>query len=96
MKKNIRLPKEFKKYFWDVDFKTISPKRHIDFVLSRIMSLGMMKDVRWMLNHVSARKIKSFIVRSGDRQLDRRSNNFWRIFFDLPPSRKPANTIWPY
>ena len=95
-KKNIRLPKEFKKYFWDVEFNKISFAKHVDLILSRLLSLGNMKDIRWLLKKVGAAQIKNFVLRSGGRQLDRRSNNFWRVVFGLTASQKPINPMWPY
>jgi len=96
MKKAVRLPKKIKEYFWDVDFKKLTLKKYPNFILERILNFGNIKAVRWMLNAFDKRKIKRYILSSGDRQLDRRSNNFWRICFDLPASRKPVNPLWPY
>ena len=90
------LPKEFKKYFWDVDFKKISLKENINLVLSRILRFGNMKAVRWLLKNISPKKIKEYLLLMGDRQLDWRSNNFWRLFFGLPALRREKATLWPY
>lgn len=91
-----RLPKDFKQYFWDVDFKKLSLGRHCDFILSRLLKYGGVKVVRWMFKNINKRKIKDYVRRSGSRELDKRSNNFWRIYFSLPPQKKPANPLWNY
>jgi len=79
----VRLPKEFKKYFWDVDFNKISLKKQLGFVLSRVLNFGNMRAIRWMLKTTSEQAIKNFIITRGGRQLDKRSNNFWKLFFGL-------------
>jgi len=94
--KGQKLPKEFKKYFWDVDFKKVSFQAHQDFILSRLLSVGDLPAVRWLFNAVREKTIKNFVLDHGNRQLDKRSNNFWRLFFDLPPAKRPEGAIWPY
>lgn len=91
----MRLPKSFKAYFWDVDFNKVSLKKHMTLILSRILKFGDSLAVRWMFKNFSVKKIKTYILKFGDKQLDRKSNNFWRIYFGLPLRRK-TNPIWPY
>ena len=81
-----KLPKEFKKYFWDVDFSRISMKEHLNYILSRMLNFGNMKAIHWMLKNVDLKKIKEYVLKYGDRQLDRRSYNFWRLYFGLSSS----------
>ncbi|MBI5400190.1 hypothetical protein HZB07_06260 [Candidatus Saganbacteria bacterium] len=95
-RKTDRLPREFKQYFWDVDFNKLSLRKHINSILSRLLQFGDMKAVSWIMRHINHLSIKKFIINFGDRQLDRRSNNFWRIYFGLPESKKPVNPLWPY
>jgi len=37
--------------FWDVDPKTIDPKKHARYIIERILDLGNDKEVRWMWQH---------------------------------------------
>lgn len=94
--KVIRLPAEFRKYFWDVEFKKISPSRHLDFILSRIMNFGNMKAIQWMFKNVNENKLKDYVLRLGGRQLDKRSRNFWRILLGLPEQDEKANPLWDH
>lgn len=34
--------------FWDVDPKTIDPKKHARYIIERIMDFGTDQEVRWM------------------------------------------------
>lgn len=94
-KKAPQLPKEFKKYFWEYDFEKLSLAKGLPTILPRILSFGDMNAVKWIFNNVDHNKIKDYILRSGDRQLDKRSNNFWRIYFGLPKSAY-VNKFWPF
>ena len=76
--KGDRLPKEFKKYFWDVDFKTLSLKKYPIFVLERIMKLGDLRALRWLLK-VPKKKIMKVLENS--RELDKKTRNYWRVIY---------------
>lgn len=76
--KNIRLPKEFKKYFWDVNFKKLSFRKNTDFILERVMRLGDIKALRWLLN-IPKQKIKRVVEKS--RELDPKTRNYWGVIY---------------
>ena len=94
--KSNKLPGSFKPYFWDVKFNKISLRKYPEFILGRILDFGDIRAVRWILQRVKTRDIKRYLLKSGDRQLYRQSNNFWRTIFGLPVSTKPVNPIWPH
>lgn len=73
-----RLPKEFKKYFWDVEFKKLSLKKHINFILSRLMNLGDQKVLKWLLQFPP--KVIMKVVRES-RELDAKANNYWLYIY---------------
>ena len=91
--KGDRLPKEFKKYFWDVDFKTLSPKKYPQFILGRLLKFGDSRAVKWTLKTFNKAALKQFILNSKD--LDKRSSDLWRLFFDLPPVKTAKRMGWP-
>jgi len=93
--KETKLPKEFKPYFWDVDFDRLSLKKNITLVLGRLLNFGQVPAISWLFKNIRTDRIKKYLLALGDRQLDKRSNNFWRIYFGLPPSKK-TNRLWPY
>lgn len=37
--------------FWDVDPKTIDPKKHARYIIERIMDFGTDEEVRWMWHY---------------------------------------------
>jgi len=76
--KRTHLPKEFKKYFWDVDFEKLTFKKYPIFILERIMRLGDIEALKWLLK-VPRRKIREVVNRS--RELDPKTRNFWRVVY---------------
>ena len=78
-RKQICLPREFKKYFWDVDFSKISSHPFSKFVLERIMNFGDLKALKWMLTVVPKKAIKEVVAKS--RELELKTRNFWRVVY---------------
>lgn len=76
--KNIYLPKEFKKYFWDVNFNKLSLKEHPSFILGRLMCLGNLKVLKWLLKFPKNSILK--IVKS-NREIDVKTQNFWLTLY---------------
>ena len=79
MKKALRLPKKFKEYFWDVDFKKISFKPFNKYVLERIMNLGDFDALKWLLKEVPKSAIEE-VLKTG-RELDKKTRNYWRVVY---------------
>lgn len=90
--KNIRLPKEFKKYFWDVDYSKLSYNQYPKFILERLLKLGDSKAVQWMFKTFSRATLKRYILEA--KGLDKRSNELWRLFFGLPPVKTIKRMNW--
>lgn len=69
------LPEEFKKYFWDVDFKKLSFKEYKEFIAGRIIHFGNLKAIKWLIRNAGIPFIRE--VAKTDREMDKKSRNFW-------------------
>lgn len=78
-RKAIRLPKEFKKYFWDVEFKKLSLKKYPEFILGRIMNYGNLQALKWLLKF--PKRVIMKVVRT-NRELDSKTRNFWQVVYE--------------
>src|SRR3972149_6442579 len=67
--------------FWDVNPKTVDPKKHARYVIERILEFGRDQEVRWLLHYYPAAIITDAIKRS--RVLSPKTANFWALFFNL-------------
>lgn len=97
------LPKNLKKYFWDVDFKQVDWKSNPEFVIARLLEYGDVKSIQWLLRTFNAEEIKKVIFIH--RGFSPKSANFWKLFFNInedkiaclkKPYQKTQKTHWPY
>lgn len=47
--------------FWDVDPKTIDPKKNAKYIIERILELGKDTEVRWMWSYYPSELIRDVI-----------------------------------
>lgn len=72
-----KLPDQFKKYFWDVNFDEISFELYPRFVTERILNYGDQNGIKWLLSHFDTSFIKILVESS--RNLNVKTRNFWQI-----------------
>lgn len=75
---NMKIPKEFKQYFWDVEFKGLSLKKYFNFVVGRIMSLGDKQALKWLLK---LPKDRVLAIAETSREMDPKTKNFWKVLY---------------
>ena len=75
-KTNPKLRPEFQEYFWDVDFKQLSVKRHSRFIAERILNYGDPESIKWLLTWADSNFLKELIDTS--RNLNARTRNYWK------------------
>ncbi|MSU75332.1 MAG: hypothetical protein EXS55_02355 [Candidatus Magasanikbacteria bacterium] len=63
--------------FWDVDPKTINPKKHARYIIERIMDFGNDAEVRWMFREFSPRLLKNTLQHS--RVVHKKSKILWDL-----------------
>lgn len=63
--------------FWDVDPKTINPKRHAVYIIERILDFGNDKEVRWMWETYPHSLIRKVVQKS--RVLQPQTRSLWTL-----------------
>lgn len=63
--------------FWDVDPKTIDPKKHAKYIIERVLDFGNDSEVRWVWQNYSPRLIKNVVNTS--RVLHAKSKALWQL-----------------
>ncbi len=61
--------------FWDMNPKTVDPKKHATYVIERITDFGKDEEVRWMVHYYPKQKLERVAFTS--RVLQPRSRVFW-------------------
>lgn len=97
------LPKEFKKYFWDVNFEKLDFRKHPYFVIERFLEYGNPEAIRWMMKIFKKEQIKKTLA--SRRGISVKSANFWSSIINMPkskilclkkPYQKMQKSHWPY
>ena len=82
MNKNVqKLPVRFKKYFWDCYFDDLSMDKNTKFIIERLLVYGNLNDIKWLRANSSREKFINIATKS--RRLDKRTINFWKIYFNV-------------
>lgn len=68
--------------FWDVDLKTIDPKKHATYIAERVMDFGNDREARWLLQTYPPRFLRRIAQKS--RVLHPETRALWT---KLPYSR---------
>jgi|SRR3989344_6084939 len=98
-----KLPIEFKKYFWDVDFEHLDLSKDYKFILSRILDRGNVQACKWMQLTFSKDQISEALKYATEMSL--RSATFWGNLYDVTPAQmkcfqisyqQTRKTLWPY
>jgi hypothetical protein len=76
VKKVIRFRQEL---FWDVDPKTIDPKKHAVYIIERILELGDVAEVKWITSYYPHALIRK-VMRTSNVVSDK-SKSLWAMVF---------------
>jgi hypothetical protein len=68
--------------FWDVDRNAVHPKKHADFIITRVMERGNREEVRATWTYYGSDKIKGSLLEAP--ALSPRTIAFFANQFDIP------------
>ena len=76
MANNQRSPIKFRpSLFWDVDPKTIDPRRNAPYIIERVLDFGNDDEVRWLWQNYSKREIYDVIKKR--RGISKQTRALW-------------------
>lgn len=78
-RKITKKPRFRQSLFWDVNPKTIDPKKHARYIIERVLDFGNDKEIAWLTHQYSSRRIKNTLQRS--RVVHRKSRSLWSLIF---------------
>lgn len=80
-----KAPSFLKKYFWDIDFKKLDISKSSVYVIERILELGDIKAIKWVLKTFKKELIKKVVMTR--RGLSPKTANFWTLYFNIPKDK---------
>ena len=72
-----KLPQQYRKYFWDCDFKEIKLEKYQFFITERLLSFGNEEVIRWLLPKINKADLAKVLKKS--RNLDKKTRNYWQV-----------------
>jgi hypothetical protein len=76
------LPPDVARLFWDIDPEQIDLRRHIDYVMERVMSRGGWVAMRWLRETYPPEAMSDFLLRKAAR-LAPRELVYWSLIAGL-------------
>lgn len=92
--------KELEPLFWEYDFEDMDLSKDRELVIKRVLSHGSVEDLRWLRRAIGDKDIRTVLMKSGGRGIDRRRLRFYEVIFRLPARevdlwlKDPARKIW--
>ena len=75
----MKVPKSCRWVFWDVDVDALDTKRHVNYILARVLEFGRLAEVRWLIATYGMEGIHRFLRDVGHPELSERTLRFWRV-----------------
>jgi hypothetical protein len=72
------IPREFKKYFWDIDFDKLNLEKHRNFILERLLNYGSFSTFSWIFQTYTKEEVKQLLKNKANRSLSKSSLYFWQ------------------
>ena len=80
----MNIPEEYHKLFWDVPVEKLEWPQHKYFIMARFLNWGTMSALRWLQQeHHFMADVPDFMRSTHARKLDKRTLNFWKMYFGL-------------
>jgi hypothetical protein len=76
--KQQKVPSEYKKYFWDVDFDKLDLQNNRKFILERLLNFGTFETFHWIFNTFSSDEARNLVNERGLHSLSKNSFYFWK------------------
>ena len=75
--KKMELPEMLRKYFWDCSFEDLRLAQYPIFISERILNLGDMDSLRWLLSKIDKEFLIDLVNKS--RNLNKKTKNYWKL-----------------
>lgn len=80
----MQIPKNYRHIFWDVSTSTLKWEKHKYFVIARFLNFGTLEALTWLeKKYRFMSEMPAFLVTTHARKLDKKTLNFWKLYFDL-------------
>lgn len=98
-----KLSASLRQFFWDVDATKLNPSKHPLYVINRLLDMGNLNTVRWVLHNFPRDVIIETVKTRRDFSFSTAA--FWARYFGIPreevkcfqePYRSLRKKYWPH
>ncbi len=68
--------------FWDVDINKLDIQKNKDFIISRVLEHGILKDIHELKKEYSSEEIKKVVKNT--KNISRKTATFWANILNIP------------
>ncbi len=80
--------------FWNVDIDALELNRDADHILARVLELGRLEDVHWVIDTYGYPRIHRFFRDVGHPDMSLRTITFWRAVFKAEDEEWTTTPEW--
>ncbi|MGH7596449.1 MAG: DUF6922 domain-containing protein [bacterium] len=98
-----KIPKEWHRYFWEVNPEKVDTQEHAFYILGRILEYGDKEAVKNVRKIYGDRLIRKFLLSTNSRVLSNRTMKHWQTILKLRPEEctkisliRSKNPTWNY
>src|SRR3989344_137137 len=98
-----QLPESLYRFFWDIDATKLNPAEKPYYVINRLINMGNIESVRWMLKYFPRSLILDTFKKM--RDFNEKTGTFWAHYLQVNPEeficmqepyRSQRKQLWPY
>ncbi|MBU1159652.1 MAG: hypothetical protein ABIJ28_04285 [Patescibacteria group bacterium] len=79
------IPRELKKYFWDVDTDKLDIKTYPEYVILRVLEYGDATALRWLFRNFKKSDFKKVLTKR--RGISAKTANYWGLILGIPRNK---------
>jgi len=83
----VELPDALRRYFWEYDPAQLRWNGNRQFIVARLLEVGGLDAVRWLLDHMSVEELRTFLVQRRGRGIAPERLRFWELILEIPTAQ---------
>ncbi|MEA3273287.1 MAG: hypothetical protein U9Q72_01680 [Patescibacteria group bacterium] len=81
------LPKYLQPFLWSYEIAKLDPERHKKRIITNLLNFGDTQAIHWLFKTYNRPEIKVAVVDFLPGEWNKKSLNFWRLFFNIKKSK---------
>lgn len=88
-----RVPAMLRPFFWETRLSNLSPDRHSEFIMGRLLEFGDRRALAWLFRSYARKALVDFLNGRGREVLTKRTWQFWALQLGADVRRR-RNAMW--